>query len=221
MASGLSWPEWSHATSECCSARHGRTSIWTRVKGSQAVCHNWYYWCAFLQPFGISVQTTACFPLKGCPVHLESTAPGVEIQPFHLPWKGCALFIYLFIQYFLLLICLLGSRRCHLYWWYSTLQRLIILWMGMLVTAEYSDFLFLTQFLHLRSLELFKLWKFSEIKNIKMTSLPPPPLFFFQSVVALLPFHSFQPFHIYVTHRDVFVPCRHIPLFNQEPTPAS
>lgn len=46
--------------------------------------------------------------------------------------------------------------------------------MGMLVTAEYSDFLFLTQFLHLRSLELFKLRN----KNIKMTSLLPPPFFF-------------------------------------------
>ena len=32
------------------------------------------------------MQSTALFALKGCPVHLESTARGVETQPYHLPW---------------------------------------------------------------------------------------------------------------------------------------
>jgi len=32
------------------------------------------------------VQATVCFQLEGHPVHLESTAPGVETQSHHLPW---------------------------------------------------------------------------------------------------------------------------------------
>ncbi|KAK4806934.1 hypothetical protein QYF61_027301 [Mycteria americana] len=32
------------------------------------------------------VQATVCFHLEGRPVHLELTAPGVETQPYHLPW---------------------------------------------------------------------------------------------------------------------------------------
>jgi len=28
------------------------------------------------------------FTWRGCPVHLESTAPGVETQPHHLPWTN-------------------------------------------------------------------------------------------------------------------------------------
>ena len=39
-----------------------------------------------LHPFGSRVQATVCFHLEGRPVHLESTAPGVETQSHHLPW---------------------------------------------------------------------------------------------------------------------------------------
>ena len=39
--SRLPWPEWSHATAECCCARHARTSVSAGVKGSQLVCHHW------------------------------------------------------------------------------------------------------------------------------------------------------------------------------------
>ncbi|KAK4818478.1 LOW QUALITY PROTEIN: hypothetical protein QYF61_014180 [Mycteria americana] len=33
-----------------------------------------------------TVQATVCFHLEGHPVHLELIAPGVETQPYHLPW---------------------------------------------------------------------------------------------------------------------------------------
>lgn len=69
-----------------------KTSIWTAVKGSQVVnwliLINWYCQCIFLNPFGHRawVQATVCFRLERWPVHLELTAPGMETQPYHLPW---------------------------------------------------------------------------------------------------------------------------------------
>lgn len=35
---GLSWPQWSHVTTECCHVGRAGTSIWTGIKGSQVVC---------------------------------------------------------------------------------------------------------------------------------------------------------------------------------------
>ena len=84
----LPWPEWSHTTAECCRARHARTSISAGVKGSQVVCDNWHGQCVLLHHFSSRVQDTFCIHLEGHPVHLESTAPGVEAQSHHLPWTN-------------------------------------------------------------------------------------------------------------------------------------
>ncbi|GAB0186527.1 hypothetical protein GRJ2_001118000 [Grus japonensis] len=57
----------------------------------QSKAAKWYattnnHKCVFLNPFDSRVQATVCFHLEGHPVYLESTAPGVETQPHHLPW---------------------------------------------------------------------------------------------------------------------------------------
>ena len=41
----------------------------------------------FLDPFGSRVQAIVCsYMVEECPINLEPTAPGVEAQPYHLPW---------------------------------------------------------------------------------------------------------------------------------------
>lgn len=78
---GLSWPEWHHATTEYWCARHARTTVWTGVKRSQVVCHNWYHQCVFLSLFDSRVQAPVCFCLEGHPVRLQLLPLGWKCSP--------------------------------------------------------------------------------------------------------------------------------------------